>query len=151
MVVSMVAAQIGGATFSDAHFSQFHNVLWTSPIGSVCMVYFLPSSVDFLYAKWYITPKKTNMAMNKLYTFFNYEVHLLIPSCFHCHLIFQGCIWLFPKIGVPQNGWFIMENLIKMHNLGVPPFKETPHIHVDTRYAKIIHPDWLKHGRPPKT
>ena len=27
-------------------------------------------------------------------------------------------IWMFPKIGVPQNGWFIMENPIKMGDLG---------------------------------
>ena len=38
----------------------------------------------------------------------------------------KGHLWGFPKIGVPQNGWFIMENPIKMDDLGVPLFLETP-------------------------
>ena len=50
-----------------------------------------------------------------------------------------GFIWVFPKIGVPQNGWFIMENLIKMDDLGIPLFLETSIWYITTH-------DWKQDG-----
>ena len=49
---------------------------------------------------------------------------------------------VFPKIVVPQNGWFIMEHHIKMDNLGVPPFKETS-IYKNTSY--MYYKYWFIH------
>ena len=43
-------------------------------------------------------------------------------------------IWVFPKIGVPQNGWFIMENSIKMDDLGYHYFRKHP-------YARYLEPN----------
>ena len=45
---------------------------------------------------------------------------------------------MFPKIGVPQNGWFISENPIRMHDLVVPLFLETSIYFANRNFRKAF-------------
>ena len=45
---------------------------------------------------------------------------------YHRETLKTFAIWVFPKIGVSENGWFIVENAIKMDDLGALLFLEIP-------------------------
>ena len=49
--------------------------------------------------------------------------------------------WMLPKIGVPQNGWLIMKNPIRMDDLGVPLSLETPIYHIYSPENERISPE----------
>ena len=71
--------------------------------------------------------KKTLFLQNRFLIHFLERCGVSTPQLFW-HSPVPGSplpIWGFPKIGVPQNGWFIMENPIKMDDLGYHYFGNT--------------------------
>ncbi len=79
-----------------------------------------------------------------------------LASCSHFHSFIQKVkgrlkvgtqIWMFPKIGIPQNGWLVMENPIKLDDVGGNPlFLETPMLPGKQRFlVKNFNPNiWQK-------
>ena len=72
--------------------------------------------------------------------FWPFQAPTVLRNLWVWSMFSQRYTWVFPKIRIPQNGWFKLENPIKMDDLGVPLFSETL-----TLAWKILH--WLTWGK----
>ena len=72
------------------------------------------------------TPRTTSFVEQELRPGGAMQLKRFVKSSLDSKVLDGGFIGVFPKIGVPQNGWFIMENLLlKWMFWGYHHFSET--------------------------
>ena len=59
-------------------------------------------------------------------------------------IIQKVTIWVFPKIGIPQHGWFMMENPIKMDDLGYHYFWKHPSLQHVRLFVRFVISPYLR-------
>ena len=65
--------------------------------------------------------------------FVAFKAKMTTQNYVHIYYIIQLYIWVVPKIGVPQNGWLIRENPIRIDDLGYHYFRKHPYC-INKRY-----------------
>ena len=112
-----------------------HSFLY-SKIGSLTH-WFIDSLIRWFTASpthWFIGSLIRWFADSWIHWFIDSMIHWFTGSLVHWFVVFfsQLCLdsfmWGFPRMGVPQSGWFVMDSPIKMDDFGAPIFLGNLHV-----------------------